>query len=297
MKLVFCEDPLTVRIPDTEYQTEVDAVKRAGLDFILFNHETLTSDNNPKKAVKLVPKEPKLVQGLYRGWMLTPDQYTKLYTALLDKGIALVNNPAEYKHCHYLPDSYSVIESHTPKSVWLNMASDDVSIDNIMRILKPFGDKPLILKDFVKSLKHYWEEACFIPSASDTETVKRIVHKFMELQSEYLNEGLVFREFIEFEHIGTHSKSKMPLTKEFRIFVLDGKPIAINNYWDEGDYDGALPPIESFSKEMQNIKSHFFTMDVAKRKNGEWMIIELGDAQVAGLQGDINADDFYATFV
>jgi hypothetical protein len=34
-------------------------------------------------------------------------------------------------------------------------------------------------------------------------------------------------------------------------------------------------------------------MDVAKRKDGDWMIVELGDGQVAGLPDEKIAVDFY----
>jgi hypothetical protein len=34
-------------------------------------------------------------------------------------------------------------------------------------------------------------------------------------------------------------------------------------------------------------------MDVAKTKLGEWLIVELGDGQVAGLPEKLNVDSFY----
>ena len=34
-------------------------------------------------------------------------------------------------------------------------------------------------------------------------------------------------------------------------------------------------------------------MDIAKKKNGEWIIMELGDAQVAGLPESVDCDQFY----
>jgi len=37
-------------------------------------------------------------------------------------------------------------------------------------------------------------------------------------------------------------------------------------------------------------------MDVAKCTNGEWIIVELGDAQVAGLTERADADAFYEAF-
>jgi len=291
-KIIFCEDPLQPRKPDEVYQAEADAAVVEGLQYAIVNYEVLVNDHDPVRAARRVSQEELPTLGIYRGWMLTPSQYTQLYNALSEKGIELINTPDSYRHCHYLPESYLVIEAHTPKSVWLH-TTGDVAIDEIMACLKPFGTRPVILKDFVKSQKHYWQEACFIPSASDREAVERVVKRFLDLQGDSLNEGLVFREYIEFEPLTTHSKSGMPLTKEYRIFVLDGKPLYIVEYWEEGDYQKSLPPIDEFRDVMQNVKSRFFTMDVAKRKDGDWMIVELGDAQVAGLPESVDVHKFY----
>ena len=66
-------------------------------------------------------------------------------------------------------------------------------------LIKAFESSPIIVKDYVKSQKHYWKEACFIPNASDKKNVESVIQKFIELQDSDLNEGLVFREFIELE--------------------------------------------------------------------------------------------------
>ena len=41
------------------------------------------------------------------------------------------------------------------------------------------------------------------------------------------------------------------------------------------------------------MRSRFFTMDVAKRRDGDWLIVELGDGQVAGLPEHADVDGFY----
>ncbi|MBD1833539.1 ATP-grasp domain-containing protein [Cyanobacteria bacterium FACHB-472] len=293
MKILFCADPLNSSYPDEAYQAEVKAANALSLGYGVINYEALVNDNNPTKAVRQLPKEPSNTFGIYRGWMLTPNQYSQLYNALADKGIVLINDPVAYTHCHYLPESYSLIEAYTPASVWLRISNNSISIEKVMDILKPFSSKPVIVKDFVKSQKHYWDEACFIPSASNRKAVERVVKRFIDLQGEYINEGLVFREFIEFEPLTNHSKSRMPLTKEFRIFIFDGSPFYLGEYWEEGNYGEDLPPIEQFQDVMSNIRSRFFTIDVAKRKDGKWMIVELGDGQVAGVPKNIDVQQFY----
>jgi len=162
-----------------------------------------------------------------------------------------------------------------------------------MEMLTPFGDAPLVVKDYVKSQKHRWNEACFIPSARDSEAVRRVASRFIELQDASLTGGLVFREFVELEPLTTHSKSGMPLTKEFRTFFLDNRPLVSIEYWEEGEYDNERPPSELFLDVAARVKSRFFTMDVARSNDRRWIIMELGDGQVAGLPDRLDPNRFY----
>jgi hypothetical protein len=290
MRIIFCADPLNGKRPDPMYEREAAAAREAGLEYALLNFEALVYEQDSKAAVRRIApaNEPELA--LYRGWMLRPEAYERLYTALAALGITLINTPAAYRHCHYLPASYAIIQGHTPRSVWLS-ADTGLTIEQIMEALRPFGIEPVIVKDFVKSRKHEWAEACYIPSAADRLAVERVVTRFLQLQGADLNEGLVFREFVAFEPLARHSKSGMPLTKEFRLFFLDGELLLAVPYWEEGDYGDLQPPIAQFQEMARRVQSRFFTMDVAKRLDGDWMIVELGDGQVAGLpeQADVNA--------
>ena len=295
MRIIFCADywnPLSV---DDAYATEANVAERLHLNYSLINIEALVEQRNALRAVRKVEEAHTEERAIYRGWMLKPDMYAQLSTALAQRGLSLINTPAAYTHCHYLPESYPLIEGFTPRSTWIR-TGPDVSIDEVMRVLHVFGDKPVIVKDFVKSRKHEWNEACYIPCASDRHTVERVVRRFLQLQGEDLNEGLVFREFIEFEPLAAHSKSGMPLIKEFRLFVLDGHIICSTPYWEGGDYGDdkeGFPPIDTFGHVAQKIQSRFFTMDVARKKDGTWNIVELGDGQVAGLPVRADVHVFY----
>lgn len=289
--ILYCADPLSPRKPDEAFAAEAEAAAQWGLGHGLFDFEALTLENDAAASVRRVPMQTEPVTAIYRGWMLKPVQYRRLFDALATKGVHLINNPAAYRHCHYLPESYSIIEGQTPRSVWMKVTGD-VSFDQVMELLRPFGSAPAIVKDFVKSRKHEWAQACFIPSASDRGAVERVVSRFLELQEDDLNEGLVFREFIQFAPLAVHSKSGMPLSLEFRIFYLDGRPVFRAEYW-EGEYRGSAPPANLFDEVATRVSSRFFTMDVALCESGDWMIVELGDGQVAGLPDGADVGEFY----
>ena len=288
MSIIYCDSVFDNKVIDSDYEKEKDSAIKAGFDFSLISFEELTSGNT-KKALRFTKGSEAMEFGFYRGWMLRPEHYQELYEGLLDKNIRLINKPQEYRHCHYLPESYEKIKLDTPKSNW----TTDLDIEMILKKTFEFGDSPIIVKDFVKSEKHNWEDACFIPKASDSDKVKSIVDKFLELRGDSLNQGIVFRQFEELEFLTGHSKSGMPLTKEFRIFFGNKTIVSVFDYWDEGDYGDTKPELEKFVEIAKNIESNFFTMDIAQKKNGDWIIMELGDGQVAGLPDNADKDEFY----
>src|SRR4051794_2529903 len=118
MFVLFCLDPLRPHQPDDFYIAEADAAVRHGFTLLLIDHDAV-SRGNAGRAVRDVPVQPEPVVGIYRGWMMRAEQYDRLYQALADKNIDLINAPAAYRHCHHLPESYPVIQGYTPRSVWL----------------------------------------------------------------------------------------------------------------------------------------------------------------------------------
>lgn len=287
--ILFPSDPLNPRRVEPDFETERDAAKAVGLDVALIDHARVL-DGAALAAVARVPERDRVA--IYRGWMLKPRQYEAFHAALSSRGVALINTPQQYRACHYLPEGYPWIDGRTPRSVWFPVEGA-LSVERLIEAVAPFGDSPLIVKDYVKSQKHYWNEACFIPSASDLSAVERVVRKFLELQGDDLNEGLVLREFVPLKIVGSHPKSGMPLSAELRIFWLDGRPILSHRYWGElTTFDVPLPWTE-LAPIVEHIRSRFFTMDVAFLADGGWTIVELGDGQVAGLPASELAKGFF----
>jgi hypothetical protein len=288
--VLFPSQPFSPREIDPDFELERAAARKAGFETALVDH-TRIIQGDAAVAVAQVPSGEQLA--LYRGWMLRPAQYASMHSELMARGVSLLNTPQQYRNCHYLPDSYPWIEGHTPDSVWLPLHGD-IDFQAIALLLKRFGNRPLVVKDYVKSQKHYWADACFIPTASNIVAVERVVRRFLELQGEELNEGLVFREFLPLKIIGAHPKSKMPLAAEFRIFWLDATPVLSHRYWgDLTTFDTSLP-LDELQPIAACVPSRCFTMDIAFLENGGWTIVELGDGQVAGLPSMDLAPEFFA---
>lgn len=83
----------------------------------------------------------------------------------------------------------------------------------------------------------------------------------------------------------------MPVTKEFRFFIAFGKILCGAYYWQNYVDDLVeVPnanevPTELLHKVIERVDNqcNFYTIDVGQTQSGEWIVIELNDAQQAGL--------------
>lgn len=272
---------------DEVYEEEMRAAKDMGFSVSLLSFDSFVQYQNAWNATAWIKGDDELA--IYRGWMLPDNLYAALYSALIARGLKLINNPIQQKNGHLFPRSYPALKDMTPLSVCIPF--HELDWDTIRERLQVFGEKPLILKDWVKSEKHYWEEACFIPCAGDIPCVKDVVYEFMQRRGESFTGGLVFREFEDFVKVGTHPISRMPLSMEARLFFVHGQQIAVGRYWPI-EYE--VPSLPSLLSSVANrIECPFLTMDVALRTDGKWRVIEVGDGQVSDLPDDADKMKFY----
>ena len=290
--ILFCENPIQSNLVDEDFNDQFVSASENGFKTLLFNYDDLISADRWSIATNRIKQNEEIASVIYRGWMLTPAQYKILYNQLLSKNYKLINTVEEYQNCHYLPDSLKFIKSRTPHTIFENY-EDESSIETLIEKSKIFGDKAVILKDYVKSEKHHWETACYVKHASDINKLKQSIRKLIELRDKYLNEGIVIREFVELNDLTIHSKSGMPLTEEYRLFFFNKKLVGIYNYWEEGEYSFPKPDIIEFEEIAKGVESNFFSMDIARQKTGALIIIELGDGQVSGLHDSADRNEFY----
>ena len=111
-----------------------------------------------------------------------------------------------------------------------------------------------------------------------------VIRTFIDRQDAELVGGVVLREYLPLKLTGLHETSGMPLAEEVRVFCYQHQPLAQLAYWsgqqrvDNSDYQHLL-------EACQVIDNDFFSVDLALQADGRWVIIEIGDGQVSGLQG------------
>ena len=284
INFIFCSHPLNKKNVDENYMEEYQAT---GLDHAcaLFSYEDLVNGK-----LSLYGED---IEGLtiYRGWMMPAHMYELFYNLLLGKGIQLINSPKEYAKYHLLPGWYSDFEGATPFSIWNESRDIRAALE-----LTEGLEGAFVVKDYVKSRKHEWHDACFIKDISDKEDTFRVINNFINRQGSNLEGGVVLRKFESLKSMGRHKDSGMPISEEYRVFVFKGEILISDNYWSDNEEVNISEDeyiwIESISGK---IESNFVTIDLARKTDGKLIIMEMGDGQVSGLQ-QIDAYEFYRAF-
>ncbi|MCW8139165.1 MAG: ATP-grasp domain-containing protein [Planctomycetota bacterium] len=127
-------------------------------------------------------------------------------------------------------------------------------------------------------------------TGSNSSGAKRLAsdggHELLAERGADLEGGLVLREFVALERVGAHPRSGMPLSVEARAFLLEGAPVHVLPYWEGTAARVPPPPISRFLPALRGLGSPFLAVDLARRADGEWLLLEVGDGQVSGLPED-----------
>jgi hypothetical protein len=283
--VLYCRDPLKPRRVDEHFVTEAREVRARGGAVGLIDHDALTR-GDAQQAAAQVPAG--LGSAWYRGWMIPSDRYAALAEALSRRGTELLVAPERYRAAHELPGWYPKFVDVTPASVWRPTKPDEMpAAEDLTALAEPLPPGPGIVKDYVKSRKHEWEQACFIPDLADAPGLARIVRRFVELQGQFLTGGVVLRSFEAF------SKAESAAT-EVRVWWLDGEPRLLTPHPDSPFTRGPAPDLEHIGPAVQRLGCRFVTTDVALRSDGAWRVVEVGDGQVSDLHHSSSRGEFAA---
>ena len=124
--------------------------------------------------------------------------------------------------------------------------------DEIQEVSKNF-DYPLFLRGGHTSGKHAWKNSCFIKNEPD---LKNHIYSMVESA---LNAGiagvplncLAFRQYIPLESKFTAFRGEMPVAKERRYFIRDGKVQCHHPYWIPSAIRGAS--IDNWREELADL--------------------------------------------
>ncbi|WP_380279516.1 ATP-grasp domain-containing protein [Kitasatospora purpeofusca] len=316
--------PLDPRRVDPQFAWEARLLRDLGGEHHLVGHDALLA-GDARAAVRGVPAGRGPLW--YRGWMLPSPRYADFAAALSERGGQLLTSPPGYASAHELPGWYEVFEGATPQSVWLPLpgagtgagtagAGAGIEPPGAERLAPAVarlgGQGPAIVKDYVKSRKDAWDEACYIPDLADLPAVGRVVARFVELQAEHLAGGVVLRRFEEFTRVvwdtraapsgagsedapgggrdagreaGREGRRREGRRRavEARVWWLDGEPVLVGPHPDLPGCPAA-PDLSVVRPLVRALGCRFVTTDLAERADGSgWRVVEVGDGQVSEL--------------
>jgi hypothetical protein len=132
-------------------------------------------------------------------------------------------------------------------------------------------------------MKHYWHEAAFIPDVADAAASWTVASRFRQLRDDDFTGGFVLRRFERF--VGA----------EIRTWWLEGVCRLIGPHPDTPhDAPPADLDLTAIAPLAGALGLPFTTVDLARRDDGVWRVIEVGDGQVSDRPGSISPEALLA---
>jgi hypothetical protein len=218
LRVLFCADPLAPGRIDPYFAVQADIVRGLGGQVAVIDHDALLA-GRPDDAVRRIPRDGGA--WWYRGWMIPSARYASLAGALRARDGALRVTSRQYRAAHELPGWYGAFSDLTAPSAWEDLPLGRPYRDYDARVLASWIDaSSAIVKDFVKSRKHEWFDACFIPDLTDHAHVRAVVNRMLDLQGDDLVGGVVIRAFEDYR------------PGEARVWWVGAEPVLVTAHPD-----------------------------------------------------------------
>lgn len=282
MHVLYPLNPLMRKLPEPLFEPEFDAARSMGLECLLFDEDKLVRETLDD-AVRSIPHGTGIV--IYRGWILAEERYKLLEMGLASRGYQLLSSTTQYAAASYFPNYYSKIQDCSPRAVWTD-SSDTYQAWHASRTL---GDGPFVLKDHIKSAKHCWHDACFVPKGTGREQFEFIAQNLKTEQGSSFNRGFVVKEYVPLVSAGDGPR-EYPQSEEYRLFFLHGQLLTLSHYFRVPEQ--VIDPA-SFVEIASRFESPFFTLDIAHAQDGRWLVIDVGSGESSALPPNLSPVVFY----
>ena len=142
----------------------------------------------------------------------------------------------------------------------------------------------MFVKGAVQSRKSRGWKAC----VAETEDELRLLCRHL-LELDNRSRGrVVVRKLVRLRHSRVSAEG-FPLGREYRVFLLRGEVLGWGYYWEGDDPLKALAPDEEqavlslAAEAARRVGTPYIAVDIGQTEDGEWIVIETGDAQFSGV--------------
>lgn len=227
----------------------------------------------------VAPCEPP-VPGVWIGYIPLLARYREVYAAARAKGIRLVNNPAQHHRAIEGDRALAALGELTPETVVVRTLAECAEAGQRLGF-------PVFVKGAVKSRKEDGWAACV---AANVKELRALVATALAPGGRAgLTRGHVLvRRLVPLRRV-PGAQGDFPLSREYRVFLYRTRVLAFGFYWE--DYDDPFRLTTEDERALldvaraaaRRLRVPLLIVDVGQLDSGEWIVIEAGDAQFAGL--------------
>lgn len=276
--------PRAAQDAEDRFELEVLAAEELGLDSFAIPLDDVVA-GEPERALRRLPRRRGRCW-LYRGWMLSEEEYTSLYEAMDDRGERLWVDPESFAEATYAPNYLPLLGESTAPARW----TEGENVREAWELAQELGPPPWLVKDHVKSAKEAWHRACFVPANADYEDFAAICEALLELRGDRFERGFVIKRYLELAELPGWTPERRRVTDEHRLVFWDGRLIAHAPYYD---VESTLENPAQFAQLGRAVSSPFFTADVARLAGGGYTVLELNDGGCSTLPEQMDPRDVY----
>lgn len=157
---------------------------------------------------------------------------------------------------------------------------------------------PLFIRNDYSSHKHEWSSTCYVTTK---EKLFEQVYQQLELNimSNLNYNAIIFRELIDTRPI-FYAFDSMPVTKERRYFIKDGKVVCHHPYWPSEafrnydlenwqimlanmnrEYPKEVDYLTKVAERISNLMPEFYSVDFLMDRKGKWWLIDMAEGEVS----------------
>ncbi|MGE3802529.1 MAG: ATP-grasp domain-containing protein [Candidatus Kapaibacterium sp.] len=202
--------------------------------------------------------------------------YSALVTRMRELGLEVVNNPDAHLRASELREWYPLIADLTARTICRRTFPP---VDEVEQEL----GWPVFVKGSRQTSGHN-------PQLS----IARSREEYMQLQHRYRSDPILYwqdvavREFLNLQSVGGAVPGKVAPSMEFRTFWWFGTCVGWGRYWYQVPYYQAVDIVKGLEiaeEVARRVSVPFLVVDIARREDGRWIVIECNDAQEAGYAG------------
>ncbi len=263
----------TVNAQETHSITEMARLLGCRVIYIPRSSDEASIEDALAYAPEIDPPMP----GIWVGYIPSFERYSTVYSVALAKGIRLLNTAEQHRTAMEFDQFYPLISDITPESSVVRSMGDVASVGERLGF-------PVFVKGAIKSNKDQGWSSCL--AANEVELAE--LTRGLLSQPARSRGKVIVRRLVRLRHRQT-GPDGFPLSREYRVFLYQENILAFGYYWDEYPDVWGVSSAERQNitvlaiKAAQRLGVPFIAVDIAQLDTDEWIVIEVADAQFAGL--------------